>query len=238
MRLVVAREELRLVGRHVGVRRAVARAALAAEAPLERILHRLARPAVADHLAAQHFREEARAAAGGVALFARRAIAGAHRAAPLGSALAHADTALELAAEAAADLAAEREPRVDRDRLPVRTPAQVLVDAARVDELPWVHPPRRVPGGLEFAERLHQLGAEHHRQEFGARLAVAVLARERAAVLHHQRRRLGDEAAPVRDTFAALQVEVDARVHAAVAEMAVDRGAIAGAVDQAAELAQ
>src|SRR6478752_5118330 len=107
MGFVIVREELGLVGGHVGMRRAVARATLAGEAPLQRVLDRLARPAIGDHLAAQHLGEQPRAAARRVALLARRAVARAHRAAPLGAALAHADAALELAAEAVADLGAE-----------------------------------------------------------------------------------------------------------------------------------
>src|SRR6185436_12631738 len=173
-----------------------------------------------------------------VAFLARRAVARAHRPAALGAALAHADAALALAAEAVADLRTESELAVDGDGLGAFSPAQVLIDAPRVDQLAGIHAPRRVPGRLEFAERLHQLRAEHHRQELRLRLAVAVLARERAAVLDHQRRRLAEEAAPVRDAGAALQVEVEASVHAAVAEVAVDRRAVAEPSDQRLELAQ
>src|SRR5690606_13352603 len=46
MMLVVVRQELRLVRRHVGVRGTVAAAALAGEAPLQGLLHFLARPAL------------------------------------------------------------------------------------------------------------------------------------------------------------------------------------------------
>ena len=46
------RQELGLVGSHVGVRRAIAAAALAREAPVERLFDLAARPAVRDHLMA------------------------------------------------------------------------------------------------------------------------------------------------------------------------------------------
>src|SRR6185503_13834534 len=105
--LVVMREELGLVGGHVGVRGAVARAALAGEAPLEGLAHVVAAPAFGDELAAQHLLQQPRAAARGVALLARAAVARAHGAALRRAALAHADAALGSASEAVADFRAE-----------------------------------------------------------------------------------------------------------------------------------
>ena len=55
-----------------------------------------------------------------------------------------------------------------------------------VDDLAGVHLVVRVPDGLELAEGLHQLRPEHLGKQLGARLAVAVLAREGAAVANHQ----------------------------------------------------
>ena len=122
--------------------------------------------------------------------------------------------------------------RLQRDRLVLRPQAQVGVEGTGVDQLARVHPVLRVPRVLELAERLHQLGAEHDRQQLALRLAVAVLARERAAVLDHQVRRLGEEAPPVRQPGGRAQLEVDARMDAAVAEVAVERSAVAEALDQ------
>ena len=104
-------------------------------------------------------------------------------------------------------------------------------------QLSGIHPILWIPDRLEFAQSNHELRAEHRRQQFGLRLAVAVLARERAAVLHHQLRRLAEKAAPVRHALGRAQLEGDARVDAAVAEVPVERGAVAGAVDERLELA-
>ena len=137
-----------------------------------------------------------------------------------------------------ADLALECEPGLQRNRSVFGPQAQVGVERTGVDQLAGVHPVLRVPRVLELAERLHQLGAEHDRQQLALRLAVAVLARERAAVLDHQVRRLGEEAPPVREPGGRAQLEVDARVDAAVAEMAVERSAVAEALDQRLEFPQ
>src|SRR4051812_6308848 len=99
MPFVVMRHELGLVRGHVRVRGAIAAAALAAEAPLERIFHFLALPAVLDQLATQHLAEEARTAARRVALLAGATVARAHGAAFGGAALSHADTVPHRACE-------------------------------------------------------------------------------------------------------------------------------------------
>ncbi len=101
-----------------------------------------------------------------------------------------------------------------------------------------VHPVVRVPDCLEFAEGLHQFLAVHHRQEFGLGLAVAVLARQRAAVLDDQFGGLAQETAPDLDALGGTRVEGDAGVDAAVAEVSVERGLVAVAVDQCLEFAQ
>ena len=81
-------------------------------------------------------------------------------------------------------------------------------------------------------------GPEHLRQQRAARLAVAVLAGERAAVAHHQIRRALDELAVLANAGFALQIEADLHVNAAVAEVAVVRGLVAVLVEQRAEIAQ
>ena len=94
---------------------------------------------------------------------------------------------------------------------------------ACVDQLARVHLVLGIPQPLELAECVHQLLAEHFRQQRTARLAIAVLARERAAVLDHDVGRAIDELAHVQDAGLALEIEVDAHVHAALAEVAVHR---------------
>src|SRR6185503_4671659 len=157
----------------------VAAAALAPEAPLERLFDFLALPAGRDELAAQHFGEQARAAAGRVALFARAAVTRAHGAALGRAALPHPNAVPHRAHEAVSLGRNERKFRGKRDRPVLGPQAQMLIDPERVDDLPRIHPFREIPRGLELAKRLHQLLAEHERQELRARVTVAVLAGER-----------------------------------------------------------
>src|SRR5207245_1233333 len=95
-----------------------------------------------------------------------------------------------------------------------------------------------VPDRLEVAERLDELGAEHHLVEVGARLTVAVLARQRAAVRYDEPRRERGEPRVARDTLFAVQIEVDPRVDAALAEVAVQRAVIAELIVERLEVAQ
>src|SRR6266516_6290195 len=55
-------------------------------------------------------------------------------------------------------------------------PGEMRVQRAGLDDLARVHPVARVEGGLQLAERADQVRSEHLRQQFAARLAVAVLA--------------------------------------------------------------
>src|SRR6185437_17011839 len=71
-------------------------------------------------------------------------------------------------------------------RLVVRAEAEVLVDAVRAHDLARVHLPVGIPDRLELLEGADEVVAEHLRQELGLRLAVAVLARDRAAELDHE----------------------------------------------------
>ena len=195
------RQELRLVRRHVGMRRAIALATLASQAQVEGFAHFIALPLIGDHFAAQHFGQQARAAARGVALFAGDAIARAHGATFRSTTLAHADTAFHLARKALTLARQECHARGEGHRLVIRALAQVLVGAkhfpaGRIDHLARIHFSQRVPDGLEFDQRLHQLRSVHHRQELGLGLAVAVLARERAAVFDHQLGRRLQKTAP------------------------------------------
>ncbi len=66
-------------------------------------------------------------------------------------------------------------------RLPgpvTRAQTQVFIHAVGLHHLAWIHFPGRVPGRLELAEGLNEFRSEHARQHFGARLAVAMLARD------------------------------------------------------------
>ena len=169
-------QELGLVGRHVGMRRAVVLAAFAGQAQVQRFTHGLTAPAVLDDFAAEHFAEQSRAAARRKAFFPRCAITRAHHAAFVGAALAHADAALDRAVEALALKTGIGELRDRACRLVVGTVFEVLVGAVRIDDLARIHPVQRIPDRLEFAEGLHQRFTVHDRQEFGLGLAVAMFA--------------------------------------------------------------
>ncbi len=101
------------------------------------------------------------------------------------------------------------------------------MNAVRVDDLARVHLPVGVPDRLELAEGRDELVAEHLRQELRPRLAVAVLARERAAELEDEVGRLVEEAAEGLDPLRRLEVEVPAGVDAALAVVAVERALVA-----------
>ena len=91
--LVIVREKLGLVCGQVNAHRAIALAALAGEAEIERLFHVLVAPAVADHVALGHLPEQVGAAAGGVLLFVGHAPAGTHDAAFFAAAFSYADAA-------------------------------------------------------------------------------------------------------------------------------------------------
>ena len=100
-----------------------------------------------------------------------------------------------------------------------------VVDAHRIDQLAGIHAVVGIPQRLEFAEGLHQLRPEHLGQQSGARLAVAVLAAERAAEAEHDIGGAIEEFAEIAQPLFGAEVEVDAHVHAALAVVAVERAA-------------
>ena len=102
-----------------------------------------------------------------------------------------------------------------------------IVDAHRIEELAGIHAVVRIPERLEFAEGLHELGAEHFGQQRGARLAVAVLAGERAAKARTRSAARSMNSRKMRMPCCAAEIEIDAHVDAALAVVAVERAAIA-----------
>jgi hypothetical protein len=77
----------------------------------------------------------------------------------------------------------------------------VIAAAEPADDLAGVHAILGVPDPLELAERTDQLGAELLDQQLAARLAVAVLARQRAAVADAQVGRVVGEPLVARDAL-------------------------------------
>ena len=233
----VVGEELGLVGGHVDVDGALALAGLAGEAEIEGLFHRLTAPAPAERVALQHFEEQARAPARRVHLLARRHVTGAH------------DARLRLAADADAHAAPSRLGEagivvsISEMGLQLRwsicgSQTQVLVDAPGPHHLSRVQFPVGIPDRFELLEGAHQVFAVHARQELRLGLAVAVLARDRPAVRHHQVDRLGYKAPNFRDALGRAQVEVDARVHASLAEVTVERALVSIPIQQLLQLAQ
>ena len=131
------------------------------------------------------------------------------------------------------------EVRVVVPRRPGGAEPQVLVEPVRRDHLARVHQVVRVEDRLELPEGPDQVVAEHLGQQLAARLAVAVLAGERAAVGHHQVRGALDEPPERRDALGGDQVERDPGVHAALAEVPVQgRARVAELVVELAQVAQ
>src|SRR5258706_10850350 len=170
-------------------------------------------------------------------LFARRHVAGAHHAALVLPALADADAAQDGAREAAV-VVRILEVRCGSRGSVIDAEPQVVVHAIWVHQLAGIHLAGGIPDALELAERLDQLWPEHQRQELGARLAVAVLAGERPAVAHAELRALAHERAGGGNALGGFQVEIDARMHAALPQMPVERTVVTVAVREGALLAQ
>src|SRR5882762_3882382 len=117
-----------------------------------------------------------------------------------------------------------------RLRLPgfvVGAEAEVLVRLVGVDELAGVHAVGGVEDALEGAEGLDQLFAEHFGEECAAGLAVAVLAGEGAAVGEGDVGGAVDELAEFENAGGGFEVEVEAHVNAALAEVAVHGAGVA-----------
>src|SRR5437868_13281699 len=91
--LIVMREKLGLVARHVDVHGTVAFAALAGETQIERLLDRRLAPPAGQDFAFHHLEEQPRPAARAMLFFTRHAIARAHRLTALLPAVAYTHTA-------------------------------------------------------------------------------------------------------------------------------------------------
>jgi FAD-dependent oxidoreductase family protein len=184
---VVVGEELGLVRRHVDVDRAVAATALAGETEVERVVHRLRAPAVADGavaVAVEHLEQQAGAAARGVLLLPGDPIGGAHHGAVARvlAAFADAHASGRGADEGPVVVGVGEVRRAEVHRLPVAAEPQLGVERIRVDHLARIHPPIGVEDRLQALESLDQALAEHDWKELAAGLPVAVLARQRPPI--------------------------------------------------------
>ena len=188
-------------------------------------------------LALRHLPEQVSAAAGGVFFFARGAVAGAHHSAFIVAALAHAYAAQSGLGQAAV-IGEKLEIRFRFPRSIVRAEAEVFVQLVRIDQLAGIHLPFRIPGRFEVAESLDEFGAEHFRQQLAAGLAVAVLAGNGAAVADHEIGRFLHKLAELGDAIFRLQIEIDAGMDTAVAEVAVERALVAVGGEHLAQIAK
>src|SRR6266699_5531961 len=124
-------------------------------------------------MAFQHFKKQACAATRRVLLFARDHEAGAHGATLDAAARTNAYTAQGGTGKTAL-VVRELEMRFELRRMVRGTEAQVFVHAIGVHYLTRVHLAPGIPDGLKFLEGCDQFWSEHHWQEFGAGLPVAV----------------------------------------------------------------
>src|ERR1051326_6351054 len=166
--LVAMREELRFERRHVDADRAIARAALARETEIERLVDLVRAPEL-ELVAVQHLPEEMGTATRRMLLLERDHVARAHHAAARFGVPAFADPdATRRRVREAAAVGGIREVRVDLRRPVVHAETEVLSGAKCVHDLARVHLRLRIPDRLELAEGADQVVAEHLREELGS----------------------------------------------------------------------
>ena len=89
----------------------------------------------------------------------------------------------------------------------------------------------RVPYRAELALRGHEVRAVHALQERAASLAIAMFARNGAAIFDDEIGRLVEKGLPVLQALFAREIEIDAAMHEPVPEMAIDGGVVAMLVE-------
>ena len=218
-------------------------APLAREAEIQRLLHVLVTPALDGAIAANELLEQVRAAAGRVPLLVGDHEARTHHVvvrvalAVLPAALPDPDAARGRANEAPA-VVGKAKVSIELLRVVIGPELQLVVERIGVDDLARVHLPEWIEDRLQLAHRLHELGAEHLHEKRAARLSVAVLARERAAVGDDEVRRLAHEALERADTVLVVEIEWHATVDETHPEVAIERGVVIEALVERVELAE
>ena len=125
-------------------------------------------------------------------LLVRNHVARTHRAAILPSTLADPNTTLQRPRKAEV-VVRKAEVGFRLGRMVIGPIAEILVDAVWPHDFARIHFPVWVPDIFEFLKSTDQLLPEHARQQFGAGLPVAMLARQRAAVADDEVSRFLDE---------------------------------------------
>ncbi len=185
----------------------------------------------------QQLKQQVRAPARAVLFFLRSHVTRAHGAAVIFSARAEPNASQRGFCQRAVVLG-KLEVRFRFERAIVRAEPQVFRRQMRIHHFVGIKLVVRVPGALEFSERLHQLRTEHFWKQRRSRLPIAVFAGKRASIRNHQVRRALDELAVLANARFAFEVERDAHVHAAVTEMSVERSPILVFIQQPANIAQ
>ena len=188
-------------------------------------------------LALEQLEQHVRAAARAVLFLERHHVARAHRPGIVLAALAQADAPEHRPLEGSL-VVRKRELRRGPLRRVVGAEPEVLGRQIGVDDLARVHLAVRIPDRLELAERAHDLVAEHLRQQRAARLAVAVLARQRPAVGDDEVGGAIDELAVLADALLGFEIPIDPHVNAAVAEVTVERRVVVVLVQERPQLPQ
>ena len=199
-----------LHARHVDAGGTFALAALAADAQFHGVVHDIRVERLRAELAGERQPQRVGAAARGMDLVARDAIGRAHGARVELAAMAVVVAHLHRAAEAAPVRPVERGVE-RRGRVAGRVAEQAAVVHARgPHDLARIEPVVRIEQILDLAERVGQARTQDRLDPFRAHQSVAVLARERALVLLHQRAGfLGDRAHLLR----AVAPHVEHRAH-------------------------
>src|ERR1039458_6187786 len=237
IRLVVMRQKFGFVGRYIDADRAIAFAAFAGEAEVERFFDGFVLPAVFDDFSFRHLPEQVGAAAGGVLFVARDAEAGTHDTAGVAAALADSNAAQGSGGQAAV-IVGKSEMRLGLPGIIAGAKPEIFVEAIGLDQFARVHLPIGIPERLELAEGLHEFGAKHFGKKLAAGLAVSVFAGDRAAVAYHEVSGLFHKLAEFAHAFAGFEIVVHARMHAGVAEVPVERAVVVEGLHQPPQVAE
>jgi len=208
--LVVVREKLGTIRRHVDVCRAFGLAGLAGQTQIQRLLDVGVLPAIGDDFVLKQLEQHVGATAGAVLLLERHHVAGAHRPRIVLAAFAQAHAPEHRPFERSL-VVGKREVRGGTKRRVVGAEPEVLRRQVGVDDLVRVQFAIRVPDRLELAERAHELGSEHFGQKRATRLTVAVLPRQRAAVRDDQIRGATHELTVLAYASFGFEIEIDAQ---------------------------
>src|SRR5215813_7363083 len=98
------------------------------------------------------------------------------------------------------------------------------VERMRIYDHPRIHPGVGIEGSLEFAESIDQVARIDCRQQLRTCDPVAMLSRQRAAKFRHQGADLLHGAAKYRHALGRAQLETDARMNTAFAEVSIIGG--------------